>query len=309
MRLLVVGAGATGGYFGGRLAQAGRDVTFLVRPRRAAELQAKGLQIVSPHGGFTLTPKLVTAGCIGAHFDAILLTVKSYALEAALDDLAPAVGPDTMILPVINGMKHMDAIAARFGKHAVVGCVCHIPAQLDGEGRIVHLGNFHKLMYGELDSSQTPRIGQLDALMQNAGFDAKLSPAIEQEMWEKWVMIATLAGITCLMRGSVGEIVAAPGGGEFVNRFLDEAAATATAAGHPPRETFIAETRALLTAQGSAMTASMYRDLQNGAPIEADRIIGDLLARARQANVPAPLLAAAYTHLAIYQNRLSASKP
>ncbi len=308
MRMMVVGAGSTGGYFGGRLAQAGRDVTFLVRPRRAAELKAKGLQIISPHGNFSVTPKLVAAGGIGAHFDAILLTVKAYALEAALEDLAPALGPDTTILPVLNGMKHMDIIEARFGKHALVGCVCQIPAQLDKEGRIIHLGKFHGLDYGELDGSRTPRIEELDAFMQNAGFDARLSAAIEQEMWEKWVMLATLAGITCLMRGTVGEIVAASGGSDFVNRFLGEVAATAAAEGHPPREAFLADTRALLTAKGSALTASMYRDLQKGAPIEADQIVGDLLSRARQANLPAPLLAVAYTHLAVYQNRPPSNK-
>jgi 2-dehydropantoate 2-reductase len=308
MRLLVVGAGATGGYFGGRLAQAGRDVTFLVRPRRAAELKAKGLEVVSPHGGFKLTPKLAGAGDIGSHFDAILLTVKAYALEPALNDLALAVGPDTMILPVLNGMRHVDLISARFGKHALAGCVCRIPAQLDEEGRVVHLGKFHDLYYGELDGSRSERIGRLDAFMQNAGFDVRLSPSIEQEMWEKWVMLASLAGVTCLMRGSVGEVVAAPGGSDFVNRLVDEIAAIVTAAGHAPDEAFLARTRAQLTEPGSQFTASMYRDMQKGAAVEADQIVGDLLARAARANVPAPLLSVAYTHLAVYQNRLPASQ-
>ena len=309
MRLLVVGAGSTGGYFGGRLAQAGRDVTFLVRPNRAADLQANGLQILSPHGNFTLAPKLVTAsdlaaaGGIDLQFDAILLTVKSYALEAALDDLAPAVGPDTMILPTLNGMRHVDIVTARFGKQALAGCVCRIAAKLDEDGRIVELGNFHELEYGELDGAWSERIVQLDVFMQNAGFSARLSMAIEQDMWEKWVMLASLAGITCLMRGSVGEIVAAPSGSDFVNLFLDEVAAVATVAGHAPSESYLAEIRALLTTQGSPLTASMYRDLQTGGPIEADQIVGDLLTRARRANVSAPLLAVANTHLAVYQNR------
>ncbi len=306
MRLLVVGAGSTGGYFGGRLAQAGRDVTFLVRLRRAAELQAKGLEVVSPHGGFTLAPRLVTAGDIGSHFDAILLTVKSHGLEAALEDFAPAVGPDTMILPVLNGMRHMDVIEARFGRKALAGCVCRIAAMLDQEGRIVELGNFHELEYGELDRTQSARIEQLDAFMQNAGFAARLSPDIELEMWEKWVMLASMAGVTCLMRGSIGEIVAAPGGSDFVNRFLDEVAAIAAAAGRAPGDSYLAQTRALLTTQGSPLTASMFRDLQQGNPIEADQIVGDLLARARKAGVPAPLLAVAYTNLAVYQSRVAA---
>jgi 2-dehydropantoate 2-reductase len=304
MRLLVVGAGATGGYFGGRLANAGRDVTFLVRPRRAVELKAKGLEIISPHGGFTLSPKLAAAGGDLSGFDAILLTVKAYALETALEDLAPAVGPETMILPVLNGMRHMDVIARRFGAHALAGCLCRIPAQLDEEGRIIHLNKFHDIDYGELGGSQSARILGLDAFMRGAGFDARLSPTILQDMWEKWVMLASLAGITCLMRGSIGEVAAAPGGADFVNRLMDEIAAIAAASGHAPREPFLAQTRALLIEQGSPFTASMYRDMQKNAPIEADQIVGDLLVRAAQVNVPAPLLAAAHTHLAVYQNRL-----
>ena len=144
--------------------------------------------------------------------------------------------------------------------------------------------------------------------MQNAGFDARLSPSIEQEMWEKWVMLASLAGVTCLMRGSVGEVVAAPGGSDFVNRLVDEIAAIVTAAGHAPGEAFLERTRAQLTEPGSPFTASMYRDMQKGAAVEADQIVGDLLTRAARANVAAPLLSVAYTHLAVYQNRLPASQ-
>jgi 2-dehydropantoate 2-reductase len=307
MRLLVVGAGSTGGYFGGRLAQAGRNVTFLVRPRRAAQLAAGGLEIVSPHGGFTLRPETVTAGSLGGHYDAILLTVKAYSLEAAIEDIEPAVGPGTMILPVLNGMRHTDLLNARFGGDAVLGGVCRIAAHLDGQGRIVQLSKFHDLAYGEMNGALSRRLETLDAFMQNAGFDAKLSPAIEREMWEKWVMLATLGGITCLMRGSVGEIVAAPGGCNFIKAFLDEVAGIAAVAGVAPDEKALAQTRAMLTAQRSAFTSSMYRDLQDGSAIEADQIIGDLLVRAQKANIPAPLLALAYIHLSIYQNRRSAT--
>jgi 2-dehydropantoate 2-reductase len=303
MRLLVVGAGATGGYFGGRLAQAGRDVTFLVREGRAAQLRAKGLQAISPHGDFHITPKLAYAGALDGVYDAIFLSVKAYALENALDDLAPAAGPDTLIFPVLNGMKHMDVLAARFGPHAVIGGLCRIPAHLDEEGRVVQLGTFQDVVYGERNGRRTARIERLDAFMQGAGFDAKLSDAIEREMWEKWVMLASLAGITCLMRGSVGEIVAAPGGDAFVNRFLDEAAAVAAKAGIAPREAFLASTRATLTTPGSPLTASMFRDLQGGGRIEADQIIGDLLDRGTKAGLALPLLSLTYTHLCVYQQR------
>jgi 2-dehydropantoate 2-reductase len=192
MRLLVVGAGSTGGYFGGRLAQAGRDVTFLVRPARAAHLKTHGLQILSPNGDVTLTPKLVTAGSITAPFDVVLLTVKAFSLEAALDDLAAAVGPETMILPVLNGMKHVDRLAGRFGAKAVVGCVCKVATILDDQGRIVQLAKFHDLAYGEMSGAPSSRTEQLDTIMRGAGFDAKLSRTIEREMWEKWVLLATM---------------------------------------------------------------------------------------------------------------------
>ena len=300
MRVLVAGAGATGGYFGGRLAEAGRHVTFLVRPRRAEQLAAKGLSIISPKGDISLAPKVVTKDAIGAPYDVIILGVKAYSLDAVLKDLTPAIGPDTMILPLLNGMKHMDTIAAAFGPSALIGGLCSIAVTVDGEGRIVHMSPFHNMAYGELSGASTERIQKLDAVMQNAGFDARLSAAIEQEMWEKWTMLATLAGVTCLMRGSIGDIVSAPGGLDFVNRFLDEVVAIAAANGHAPRETQLKATRALLTAEGSTLAASMFRDLQKNAPVEAGEIIGDLLARGEHANVLAPLLAAAYTHLSVY---------
>jgi 2-dehydropantoate 2-reductase len=303
MRLLVVGAGSTGGYFGGRLAQAGRDVTFLVRPKRAAELQATGLQIRSPHGDFTLTPKLVTAGTLAGPFDTILLTVKAYALEAALDDLAPAVGPRTMILPVLNGMRHIDVLTSRFGKQAILGGVCKIASTLDAEGRILQLAPFHELGYGEMDGSSSPRIAELDAFLRNAGFDAKLTATIEREMWEKWILLSSLGGITCLMRGNIGEIEAVPGGTNFILQFIDEVVTVVKTVGKPPAENVVAFIKSFLTTKGSPQTSSMYRDLQGGNKIEADQIIGDLLARAQRANIATPLLAAAYTNLSVYQNR------
>jgi 2-dehydropantoate 2-reductase len=301
MRLLIVGAGSTGGYFGGRLAQAGRDVTFLVRKGRADQLKATGLQIISPHGDVALTPKLVTTETIAAPYDAIILTVKAYSLDAALKDITPAVGPKTMIMPVLNGMKHVDSIVAAFGQDALVGGLCSIAAAVDDQGRIVHLSQFHNFVYGEMNRSRSERIEQLDAVMQNAGFDARLSSNIEQDMWNKWMFLATLAGVTCLMRGTIGDIAAAPGGADFVGRFFDEVVSVASAHGHAPAASFLDPTRALLTEKGSTLTSSMHRDLMKNSPIEADQIIGDLLARGKQAHVETPLLATAYANLAIYQ--------
>ena len=307
MRILVIGAGSTGGYFGARLAQAGRDVTFLVRPARAARLKEEGLQIVSPHGNVTLKPQLVTADRLAGPYDLVLLTVKAYALDQALDDLAPAVGTETMILPVLNGMKHVDAIIARFGAKALVGGACRIATTLDDQGRIVQLAPFQDFVYGEMDGSRTARIARLDQTMQGAGFTARLSTSIAREMWEKWIMLAALGAMNCLMRGTVGEIAAAQGGVDFALALLDEIVAIVTAAGVPPSAGFLAEGRATLTAKGSSFASSMYRDLQQGKPIEADQIIGDLLQRGQRAGIAAPLLAAAFTQLSIYQSRHAAT--
>src|SRR5438105_9941267 len=145
MHILIVGAGAVGGYFGGRLAQAGRDVTFLARPFRAKQLRQDGLHIISPHGDAVLTPKLVTAGQLEAPYDLVFLSVKAYALEAAMNDFAPAIGPETMILPVLNGMRHIDLLTKRFAEHAVIGGVCLVVAEIDEQVRSVPFAEIQPL--------------------------------------------------------------------------------------------------------------------------------------------------------------------
>jgi 2-dehydropantoate 2-reductase len=306
VRILIVGAGSTGGYFGARLVQAGRDVTFLVRPARAAALRETGLQVLSPHGDFGVMPRLVEAGGIDGPFDIVLVTVKAFGLAAAIDDFAPAVGPQTMILPVLNGMKHVDDLRARFGADRVVGGVCRVSTTLDAQGRIVHLSTLHELVYGELDGSRSARIEALHAFMSEAGFDVELSTRIAQGLWNKWILLATLGGICTLARGSVGEIAATDGGGAFVRAFFAEAVAVATAAGFAPSPQAAAFMLGHLTAEGSALTSSMYRDLVGGERVEADQILGDLRARARQAGVATPLVSAAFIQLDNYQRRRDA---
>ena len=304
LRILIVGAGAVGGYFGGRLAQAGRDVTFLVRPSRAKQLSRDGLRIISPHGDAVLSPKLISADKIDAPYDIIFLSVKAYALEAAMNDFAAAVGPETIIFPVLNGMRHIDILTKRFGEHAVIGGVCLVAAEIDHQGRIVQLADFQRLVYGERNGESTPRLKALDATLQGAGFDAHLSPEIMQAMWEKWVQLASLGAITCLMRGTIGEIVAAPGGAELSIDVLNESVAVATACGYKPSEKVLSRHAAAMTASGSSLTSSMYRDLRNGAPVEADQILGDFIERGSAHGVATPLLKAAFVNLRVYQDRL-----
>jgi 2-dehydropantoate 2-reductase len=303
MRILVVVAGAIGGYFGGRLKEAGRDVTFLVRVRRAAQLAKTGLVIRSPFGDVDLpSPPTVMAEALRDHYDLILLSCKAYDLAAAIESFAPAVGPETAILPMLNGMAHMDMLAARFGGGAVLGGQCVISTTLDAEGRILHLNDTHALSFGERDGSISARASAITATLSHARFESRFSNIILQEMWEKWVLISTMAGITCLMRAPVGDIVAADAA-DLALGLLDQCSAIAAAQGFAPREPAMVRNRSMLTLPGSTFAASMLRDIERGAPIEADHILGDLLRRGGSEVHDTTLLRIAYAHLKAYEAR------
>ncbi len=306
MRILVVGAGAVGGYFGARLAQAGRDVTFLVRPFRAEQLQRDGLRILSPHGDLTLTPQTITAGHTTSPFDVILLSVKAQALDHAIADMAPAVGPTTIVYPVLNGMRHMDTLARRFPEQ-LIGGVAMVSTDLDDQGRIVQITPMQKLTYGELSGHLTPRLRSLDDTLRDAGFDTELSSTITQAMGHKWVMIASLGLINCLFDGSIGQINAVPAGEPIMLQALEECAAVGAACGFPLPAPIADSLRQTITTKDSKLTASMYRDLKKGAPTEVETILGDLLLRAQEHHVPTPLLQAATVRLRISQNKLTSS--
>jgi 2-dehydropantoate 2-reductase len=223
-----------------------------------------------------------------------------------MDSFAPAVGPDTAILPLLNGMAHIDKLTARFGAGAVLGGQCLISSTLDPEGRILHLSPMQYLSFGEQDGATSARAQAILAALAGAGFDVNLSTAIMQEMWEKWAFIATGAGITCLMRAAFGDIVAA-GAANLTTGMYDECCAIATANGFPPSKATIERSLAMFTTPGSTISASMLRDIERGAPIEADHVVGDLLNRGTSIN-PA-LLRIAYAHLKAYEARRDREKP
>ncbi|MET0423884.1 MAG: ketopantoate reductase family protein [Actinoplanes sp.] len=302
MRTLFVGAGATGGYFGGRLASAGQDVTFLVRPGRAEVLRRRGLQIHGPDGSTTVQPRLITA--VDGHYDLVVLAVKSYGLEQAMLDLAPAVGPDTIVVPLLNGMRHVDELVGAFGPERAWGGVCMIQATLDEQGDVSQLTGLHRIGYGPLDGAEDPRLPSVTEALSGPEFDSHPSRTIVQDMWEKWVFLASLGAATTLMRASIGEINATPGGPDLGARIAAEALAIASAAGHQPRVGAVALLQSGLESS-EPTTSSMYRDMAAGLPVEADAIIGDLVAEAGKHEVPVPMLTAAYTNLTIYSARRS----
>ena len=303
MRVLVVGAGAIGGYFGGRMLQAGRDVTFLVRPRRASELASAGLVIKSPNGDVTLNnPPTVQADKLSDKFDVVLLSCKAFDLEDAIKSFAPAVGDKTAIIPLLNGMLHLDALDKKFGAQHVLGGLCAIAATLYAKREVVQLPPMRSLAFGVRAGGLSDRVRAIAETL-SAINGAAASDHIMQDMWEKWVFLASLAASTSLMRTSVGNILAAPGGKDFLLGILDECSAIAADAGHAPGGPFFQRTRGLLTTEGSPMTASMFRDIKAGLPVEADHVIGDLVVRADAAKIPVPKLRTAYTHLKAYEKQ------
>ncbi len=305
MRILVVGAGALGGYYGGRLLEAGQDVTFLLRERRMAQLRQTGLVIRSPLGDVELpAPPSVLSADLKTPFDVVLVGCKAYDLAATMESFAAAVGPATMVVPLLNGMRHLDQLSARFGAERVVGGYCLISASLSPEGVVQHHNDSHGLNFGERDGSLSERVLALQAACAGAKMQGKATATILQEMWEKWTFIASAAGITCLMRATIGDIAAAGGAGT-ANGMFDECAAIAAHNGHGPRAEAAERSRRMLTNPKSAMTASMLKDIERGGPVEADHILGDLLQRGGEGAgaVPAPLLRTAYVHLKAYEAR------
>jgi len=314
MRTLVLGAGGIGGYFGGRLLEAGRDVTFLVRPRRAEAMAASGLRIRCRRGdAFVPAPPTVLAGAIQAPFDLILLCCKAYDLDSAMRDIAPAVGPQTVILPMLNGMRHLDPLDERFGAERVLGGFCLISVALEPSGEVVHYNNIDALVFGERDLAvgdaedenldhTSPRTEAIAAMMSGAKFEARLSPRILQEMWEKWIFIASGAAVACLMRAAITDLVAA-GAVPTGIAMLEECAAIAAAEGFAPRGEKLVEFRTAHSRSGSLLMPSMLRDVERGAPVESEQIIGDLLRRGEKHAVQAPMMRLAYEHLKVYEAR------
>lgn len=310
MRILVLGAGATGGYFFGRLAATGADVTFLVRPRRAEVLARDGLRIRSRYGDADLVPQVATAENLAAGYDLAVIACKAFDLDEAIASIRPAVDGRTAVLPLLNGMRHLDRLVDAFGGPSVLGGTCHIASTLSAGGEILHLNEMQRIRFGERDGSRSARVAALAELFARTALDAAASDTIVQEMWEKWFFLATLAAATTTMRASVGDILESPDGAAFLDATLGACIRIATAEGHAPRESALALARKYLSERGSPFTASILRDLERGADrIEGEHIVGDMLARARRHGIAAPNLEIANIHLQAYLARRKREHP
>jgi len=301
LRILVLGAGALGGYFGGRLQQAGAHVGFLVRPARAAALRRDGLRIESPFGSVRLDVATMTEATPG--WDVVLLACKAYDLTEAIDAMRPAMSERLAVLPLLNGLAHFEQLDEAFGAERTLGGLAKIQATMEADGTIRHLNDWRSLTFGERDGRNTPRVQALAAVAAAApGVLAQPVPDIAYRLWEKLVHLGTAAIGTVLLRASVGQIVRA-GGTAFLHDLLAKNAAIAAAQGFPMQDTFLAEYRALFADPTSGYRTSMLRDLEAGRPIEAEHIIGHLHAAAVSAGIDAGAHAIALLHTRSYTER------
>ena len=308
MKLLVLGAGGIGGYFGGRLAQAGTDITFLVRPKRREQIEREGLRIESPLGDARIEARTVLAEELRPGYDLVLFTCKAYDLDSAMDAIAPVMDGTCAVVPMLNGIAHLEKLAGRFGKASVMGGTAQINVTLRRDGVVHHMDKLGRIVFGELDKSASARSKALADALAKSQVDWKLSPDIELEMWEKIVFLCTLASATVLFRANVREIIAAPGGTDAMQRALASNVEIATREGRAPRREAIEFARTRLTDPAGTWSASMLRDLEAGGQVEGDHIVGWMLDKARQHGVDETILSLAYTHLKAYEARKAAGR-
>ena len=300
MRILVLGAGAIGGYFGARLVAAGVDTTFLVRPQRRKLLAERGLVVKSPVGDIAVKPTTLLTEEIREPFDLVLLTCKAYDLEAAIASIAPAMGPKSAVLPLLNGLVHLETLQGRFGRERVLGGSCQIGAMLTPAGEVVHVSPLATIVFGELDGKRSARAEAIAKELQKGDFKSVLSERVLEDMWEKFVLLTTLAAMSTVTHATVAEMMAAPEGERAMLAMFAESEAVAAGEGHRLAAEAAQRMRTMLTDRTSGFTASMRRDMEQGGPTEGDHVIGDMVRRGVARGVATPLLRFALCNLQIY---------
>ncbi len=308
-KILVLGAGGIGGYFGGRLAESGADVTFLVRERRREILREHGLRIESPYGDTRLKVKTVTTAEVAPVHDAVIVACKAYDLDAALVDVAGAVAPNGYVLPFLNGIAHIDVLNEKFGRERVLGGTAKIQATITPNDTIRQFNDWRTLTFGEQSGEMTERVKGLAALFGAAkGVEVFAVTDIVQRMWEKLVHLSTAAAMTCLMRANVGEIVRTPHGRQLFMDQLRCGAAIAAANGHPPSSAFMKTWEEAFSQQDSQYSTSMLRDIERGGQTEVEHILGFMLEKAMKAQIPCGTLLLAYTNVKSFEQRRAAGR-
>lgn len=306
MRTLVVGAGAVGGYIGSKLIASGSDVFFIARGDRLEQLSERGLVVRSPLGDSTTPVNASEHPPSGFAPQMIVLAIKAPALDGAMSAVEAFVGQQTRILPVLNGVRHLETLKHAFPGNPILGGIAHGALTLTPDGTIDHLSPFFSLIVGSTSGGPDAVAQTLVETLTAARMDARLSADIHQDLWSKFVFLTTLAGLTCLMRASIGTIMATEDGPRLTRQLFDECLAVARKEGRALDAESKSAYLSLLTQSGSSLTASMLRDVERGRRTESDHILGDMLRRAKSHGLDAPILGICATHLACYEANLSA---
>jgi 2-dehydropantoate 2-reductase len=298
MRIAVIGAGGVGGYFGGRLAAAGIDTTFIVRGATLDALRSRGLRVESIDGDFMIehpraTDDPATAGTV----DAVLLAVKAWQIPAAAAAAKPMLGPDTIIVPLENGMEAPEQIADALGRDHAMGGLCGIVSFIVEPGHIRHTATEPFILLGELDNARTPRAERLRATLERAGIKAEIPIDIHRSMWTKFLFIAPMSGAGALTRMPVGVWRSQPETRAMVTTAVEEVLAVANARGVTLDPNAVAETLARYDNLPPQSTSSLQRDVMEGKPSELDAQLGAVVRMARASNVPTPVCSLMYAAL------------
>lgn len=299
MKIAILGAGGVGGYFGAKLAAHGNDVTFIARGAHAAAMAQAGLTVLSEAGDLQVQPVRLHQDAIATGLvDIVLVAVKMYDLEAAAAIVKPLLAIDTAVVPFQNGVEAVAMLERALGRRNVCGGVAYIGAGIERPGVIRHTGSMARLLFGELRPTDSWRLETLQAACQGAGIDAVLSPAIEAEIWKKFLFLAPYAAITCLARAPIGAVRADPQLWRQLEALVHEAAAVARSRGIALASGIEADRLQLARNLPAGMRSSMLQDLEAGRRLELDWLTGAVVRLGAETGVATPVSQEVYATLA-----------
>ncbi|WAA13351.1 ketopantoate reductase family protein [Fervidibacillus halotolerans] len=302
MKIVIQGAGALGAYFGGRLQEAGQDVTFLVRKGRAEQLRQHGLAINSVKGNYKIEPlHFIEKAEELEEVDLVITAVKGYHLQGALDDLKTFVKKGAKVLPLLNGMEHFDVLQRALGKENVLGGLAFIIATLDEKGHVVHTSEQHRIVFGPLDPSQKEMAEEFRRIIGKANVQSEYSDQINQALWEKYVFITAFSGITTASNMPIGPVRSTKETFSVYKDLVKEMAELAKAYGYPltdEKQKGIIHTVFQLPEDS---TSSMHQDKRKGLPLEVEHLQGGALRMAEKKGCKLPVLKTIYGLIKLFE--------
>ena len=298
MRIAVMGSGGVGGYFGGLLARTGHEVGFVARGAHLAALRSNGLQVKSVHGDFEVAP--VEAADQPSELgtvDLVLMTIKTPDVEQAAQAVKPIVGEDTAVLSLLNGVEAPEQIAVVIGKEHVVAGATWVSSAIEAPGVIRQFSKFRRIVFGEMDGSNSPRVQDIAVVLAGSGADAEITDNIHKVLWTKFVFIAGISGMGAVTRLSVGEYRDVPETRALLTSLMGEVEAVGRAVGVELDSDVVDQSLAFVDGAAPGVRASMQRDVEGGRRSELESMIGVIGRKGRELGVPTPVADAVYAAL------------